>query len=611
MQKKPAEKPAAAVAAADDPNARGFCKRKRSLPGPPDLLGVGIATGKGGGISSFFAPDADHHKDAWRPGLGRMEHKTLGLRAAENAARQARDRGRLALQGAGLVVGLQPALGTGRPILQPVASPLEMLVDAAGGAGQTPVGDWFKDGVEDAPRTSLGEELDDLLGISDAAASSTESLPDGATSKPAAAQAKRRTIVATSANLTLHEKAALIYLHIGLGPQDAGSWSVLSKTVSGLNRTTAMNWMSTKTEKYQKFIVKWLPIVEKLTWARVKDILAKEKAFIARLEEQAVFTDTYRLPADSLEKYQKYRAVVGRAILSRDTVPDLAGARRASMAKKDESKFANVKAQTKSVRARSSRKLRWPVQEQIAKEIFVEAWEKGRPITMSVLKAQLKEKFPEGTSKAAYFYGRTAIGDPQNDFYLNYMGHEQNTLSKYSNWIKDVLDRAGYSVQKKTVSQKIPDSWEEDSKEFVMRMRRAFKAFGVTVTLGMDQTFILFHPSENDAVIAPTNSDRVTTTVASDDKEGVTLAVTCELGKRIGSSYMPGKIAEGYWVLTGKTCVCPDVDHHKAHSPPHMTKLIRGTKTPTPGCAPLAPLAPLAPHVCVDLAVIAAAASTE
>ena len=67
MQKKPAEKPAAAVAAADDPNARGFCKRKRSLSGPSDLRGVGIATGNGGGISSFFAPDADHHKDAWRP----------------------------------------------------------------------------------------------------------------------------------------------------------------------------------------------------------------------------------------------------------------------------------------------------------------------------------------------------------------------------------------------------------------------------------------------------------------------------------------------------------------------------------------------------------------
>eukprot|EP01047_Picozoa_sp_COSAG01_P067522 COSAG01_NODE_9555_length_2410_cov_17.551709_2_plen_144_part_00 len=78
-----------------------------------------------------------------------------------------------------------------------------------------------------------------------------------------------------------------------------------------------------------------------------------------------------------------------------------------------------------------------------------------------------------------------------------------------------------------------------------------FKATGgVTKVVGMDQTFIHFFPNESDAVMAPIGSDRVGSTVQADDKEGVTLAVTCELGKKNGVSYSPSKIGPGYWTRT-------------------------------------------------------------
>ena len=77
-----------------------------------------------------------------------------------------------------------------------------------------------------------------------------------------------------------------------------------------------------------------------------------------------------------------------------------------------------------------------------------------------------------------------------NDFHANYMGADKRSLSRYKTWIDGVIDRDGFSLRHKTVSQKIPDSWRDDAAEFVDILRRDFKSFGVTKVLGMDQTFV-------------------------------------------------------------------------------------------------------------------------
>ncbi len=91
---------------------KGLIKRKRTLQGPPALKGAAAVGAAGKGIRGFFKRDTQHHKDAFRPGLGLMAAKTSGTVADEIQAQQVLDRGRVALQSVGLAAGLQPPVGS-------------------------------------------------------------------------------------------------------------------------------------------------------------------------------------------------------------------------------------------------------------------------------------------------------------------------------------------------------------------------------------------------------------------------------------------------------------------------------------------------------------------
>ena len=71
---------------------KGLIKRKRALEGPPELRGAVAVGAAGKGIRGFFKRDTEHHKDAFRPGLGLMAAKSSGAVAVEIQAQQVLDR---------------------------------------------------------------------------------------------------------------------------------------------------------------------------------------------------------------------------------------------------------------------------------------------------------------------------------------------------------------------------------------------------------------------------------------------------------------------------------------------------------------------------------------
>ena len=494
---------------------------KRRLQ-PAKLQGSSVGS-KGAGIASFFKADPEHHARAYRPGQGYMAGNSAAAAAARTAAVTRTEK-------IGEAVGAAPAASEPSKFLL-----LDLLVDAA-----CPVAD-----------------------------------------KPPVVK-KTRNVVATAPFKTWPERAAAIWLHLALDPgsQKPGSWSVLAPKIGGLNRTTAQHW-TTCNQKNAPAISKWLPITAKLTWARVKAIMHRDKAFLVGLDKFFAPEDT--LPPKMLDGFRPYLDNEGTVVLSADTAPEMPGPRRASLGKKNPAKFVNVNPGTRHIQPRSSRPVRWPEAEAFAKKEFTDAWKVGKPLTALDLKMRLRAEFPAGNMQPAWEL-KKANNENINDFHGNYMGADTNSLARYKGWIDGVLDRAGFSLRHKTVSQKIPDSWRDDAKEFVKEMRKKFKAAGVTKVIGMDQTFILFYPNENEAVIAPVGAKRVGSSAESDDKEGVTLAVTVELGKRSGMQYTVGQISPAYWVMTGNTCCCPSAQHHKDHSPPHMYKFTpRDSKNKTPG----------------------------
>jgi hypothetical protein len=73
------------------------------------------------------------------------------------------------------------------------------------------------------------------------------------------------------------------------------------------------------------------------------------------------FATEFTLPSHLLDPFRPYLDKEGPVTLSADTAPEVAGARRASLSRKNPEKFRNVTATTKSLEKRSNRPVRWPV----------------------------------------------------------------------------------------------------------------------------------------------------------------------------------------------------------------------------------------------------------
>jgi hypothetical protein len=65
-----------------------------------------------------------------------------------------------------------------------------------------------------------------------------------------------------------------------------------------------------------------------------------------------------------------------------------------------------------------------------------------------------------------------------------------------------VLKRNGWTLRKKTVSQKIPANWVEIAQTDSMRISDVMQRAGVDVLINADETFVKFYPAD-DRVIAP------------------------------------------------------------------------------------------------------------
>ena len=195
--------------------------------------------------------------------------------------------------------------------------------------------------------------------------------------------------------------------------------------------------------------------------------------------------------------------------------------------------------------------------ENFFKQIVVEGWESGRPLTYDMLTMELMEKFPQGTLQAAFPPNCT------DDFYDTYFGPGPNALKLYRAWRKDVLTRIGFSKLKKTISQSVPNNWRELAIECVAKVRAEGIGWA-QVVVNADQTFVNLHPEE-DGVLAPTGTKRVGDSIKTDSKKGITVMVTAEL--------VTGEVAIPFVVFDGSTCCCESVEAHNRN-----VRLPKGTK---------------------------------
>jgi hypothetical protein len=88
------------------------------------------------------------------------------------------------------------------------------------------------------------------------------------------------------------------------------------------------------------------------------------------------------------------------------------------------------------------------------------------------------------------------------NFKKNYLGAKN--LSKFSTWLECVLKKNGWTLRKKTVSQKIPNNWVEVARADSARICELMKA-GVEVLINSDEMFVQFYPAD-DRVVAPKRS---------------------------------------------------------------------------------------------------------
>ena len=90
-----------------------------------------------------------------------------------------------------------------------------------------------------------------------------------------------------------------------------------------------------------------------------------------------------------------------------------------------------------------------------------------------------------------------------------------------------MLKKNGWTLRKKTVSQKIPNNWVEIARADSARICELMKVAGVEVLINSDEMFVQFYPAD-DRVVAPKGAHRVGSNIEEDTKVGCTLMVGME-----------------------------------------------------------------------------------
>ena len=114
-----------------------------------------------------------------------------------------------------------------------------------------------------------------------------------------------------------------------------------------------------------------------------------------------------------------------------------------------------------------------------------------------------------------------------------------------------MLARIGFSSRKETVSQKIPDNWEEQSRAFSKHALSYFHMNKVDVICCADQTFIKYLLAK-EHLLVPTGTRRVGTGIESpDERKGITLMLTAYVNCVNG--VLKSGVLPPFMVFNGKT----------------------------------------------------------
>eukprot|EP00968_Pinguiococcus_pyrenoidosus_P019321 scaffold2088_cov452-Pinguiococcus_pyrenoidosus.AAC.1 len=162
----------------------------------------------------------------------------------------------------------------------------------------------------------------------------------------------------------------------------------------------------------------------------------------------------------------------------------------------------------KHIRAR--RKPKYPTEESIAQSFMQLRWDSGDPASRQEIYDEVLSH-PDTTQAFLDAYGPTS----------------QKTSAKagLAGWLTRVMERAGFSERKKTVSQLVPDNWESLVRQAAASVRETMQ--DVDVLLNADQTFVLFN-NETERVAAKRGARRIGSNVKYNPKKGCTLMVTVD-----------------------------------------------------------------------------------
>ena len=139
-------------------------------------------------------------------------------------------------------------------------------------------------------------------------------------------------------------------------------------------------------------------------------------------------------------------------------------------------------------------------------------------------------------------------------FWSQYLDPNKSSAStQLSHWLTRVLKRIGFSVRKNTVSQKIPDDWQDQSRAFSKECLKFFREKDVSVIVCADQTFVNFLLAK-EKLLVPEGTRRVGSAVETDDeRKGVTLMLSAYIWRQPNKNTINCGVLPPFMVFNGKT----------------------------------------------------------
>jgi hypothetical protein len=307
---------------------------------------------------------------------------------------------------------------------------------------------------------------------------------------------------------------AFLFLHPGIYGE--GDFVTRTRKVAGalgVEHKTLGKWLSLKNEASMSYIEKWLPIVENMTW---KDAAGSFKSDWA---EQWMVRDDEKISEDLLAPYKDRVKGSKTTFLSKYT-PGTTTSGRKSTAKNDKSTIILKDSTKRSERSDVKKPRKFAAQEKALIEVVAERWGLGDPIGRIELRDEIiaRDDCQEGH-----------VDEHGDDFYKTHLDpRKPSSASGFANWVKRVLNRAGWSFRKNSVGQTVPPDWRKKAERNAAKITKRFKDEEVDVVLNADQTFVNFYMEETE-VVAPTGIKRVGGRVKAEVKKGFTAMVAVNL----------------------------------------------------------------------------------